>query len=521
MTSLPFTPNAAASRGRAARSRGALVLALLCACATTKGAKKDGEPEEKPRGVPTPASEQDLNVAPPGTPDSPFRAHKPAPLATGATFHAPVPVERRLSNGARLLVVENHALPLVSVEVAIEAGVDEEPLDRRGLSGFVAAMLEEGTKKKSALSLATAEEDLAAEIHARAGLDAVRVDLSALKQTLPPALKLLAEVVREPAFRKADVERVRGILLTRLAEKEGQPAMLARDELSHLLYGDRHPWGLPSGGTPKSVSAVTARDLARFHGAWFVPNDAVIAVVGDVTADEAQRLVEAAFAGWKAHPLPARTPERFPAEGERAIALADVPHASQSQVWIGWRAVPAKDPDAVPLLVANDVLGGLFTSRLNLNLREDKAYSYGVFSHVDFNGDSGEIVARGGIVAAHTADAVVEMEKELARFATGEVAPEELDRARTALVRGLPAKLETNGAVASSLVDLVLEELPLDEYAKLPALVGAVTAADTARVAKKYVTPERWPVVVVGPRSASEAALAKLGLGKLGLVAVE
>jgi zinc protease len=495
----------------------ATLLACLCACATTKGAKKDDD-ADKPKPVPTPASEQDLNVAPPGTPDSPFRAHEPAPLAGASPFQAPVPVERRLSNGARLLVVENHALPLVSVEVGIEAGIDEEPLDRRGLAGFVAAMLDQGTKRKSALELAKAKEELAAEISASAGPDSIRIGLSALRQLLPPSIKLLAEVVRQPAFRPADVERVRGILLTHLAEKRGQPAALAQDELARRLYGDRHPWGLPSGGTPQSISAISVQDLARFHHGWFVPNDAVIAVVGDVTPDLAQALVEQAFAGWKAHPLPPRVAEHFPEAQARSIALADMPHASQSQVWIGWRVPAAKDPDAVPLRVANDILGGLFTSRLNLNLREDKAYSYGVFSHVEFDGDAGQLVARGGIVAVHTADGVAEMEKELARFSDGHVTDEELARAKTALARSLPAQLETNGAVASRLVGLVLEGLPLDYLARLPALVAAVTKADVARVAKKLIAPDRWPVVVVGPRSASEAALAKLNLGPVSVV---
>ncbi|MHB8420188.1 MAG: M16 family metallopeptidase [Myxococcales bacterium] len=496
-----------------------LLLSLLCACATTKGAQKDKEEENKP--VPTPASEQDLNVAPPGTPDSPFRAHKPAPLAGGAPFRAPVPVERRLSNGARLLVVENHALPLVSVEVAIETGVDGEPLAQRGLARFVAVMLSEGTRRRSALELAIAREDLAAEIGGESGLDAIYVDLSALAELLPQSLDLLAEVIREPAFRKADVERVRGILLTRIKAKKGEPAALAEDELSRLLYGDRHPWGLPAGGTPRTLAAITAKDLARFHRSWFVPNNAVIAVSGDVTADRAQALLEKAFAGWKPRPLGQRAPETFPAEGARSIALADVPGASQSQLRVGWRTVPAADPDAVPLLVANNVLGGLFTSRLNLNLREDKAYSYGVFSHVRFTGDTGRIVAQGGVVAAHTADAVREIEGELARFETGGVSAEELARAKTALVRGLPARYETNGAVVRNLIQDVLDGLPPDYDAKLPALVAAVGPADVARVAAKRVTPDRWPVVVVGPRSSSEAQLAKLGLGPVTLVQPE
>jgi zinc protease len=415
-------------------------------------------------------------------------------------------------------VVESHALPLVSVEVTLEAGVDAEPLKKRGLAGFSAEMLDEGTKGKTALQLAIAEENLAAEIGASSHLDSIRVDLNALKEKLPESVALLAEVLREPGFRKADIERVRGLLVTNIAKKRGQPAMLAKDVLAKLLYGDKHPWGLPAGGSAKTLAAIKPADLVAFHKTWFVPNNAVITVAGDTTPDEIQALLEKSLAGWKPHKLPKLPKEAFPKPGPRSISLEDMPGGSQSQVWIGWRSIPATDPDAVALLVANNVIGGLFTSRLNMNLREDKAYSYGVKSRVEFTGDTGQIVAAGGIVAVHTADAVVEMEKELARFASGEVSDEELSRAKTALIRGLPARLETQGAVVSSLADLVLDGLPLDHYAKLPAQVATVQKADVARVVKRVVTPDVWPVVVVGPKKLSEDQLGKLGLGTVTVV---
>ena len=343
--------------------------ALLClaACASHKAVVK---PEPAPVAAPAPAT----------TPDAPFRADKPAALPVEPKFQAPVPVERKLKNGARLLVVESHALPLVSVEIAIETGVDGEPLDKRGLAGFTAEMLDEGTKTKTALQLAIAEENLAAEIGASSHLGSISVALNALKEKLPESIALLGEVLREPGFRKDDIERVRGLLITNIAKKRGQPAMLAKDVMARLLYGDKHPWGLPAGGTAKTLAAIKPADLVAFHKTWFVPNNTVIVVAGDTTPDEIQALLEKGLAGWKPHKLPKRAKESFPKAGPRAISLEDLPGGSQSQVWIGWRGIPATDPDAVALQVANNVLGGLFTSRLNMNLREDKAYSYGVRS---------------------------------------------------------------------------------------------------------------------------------------------
>jgi zinc protease len=473
--------------------------------------KPSPAPPQAPAAAPEPPA-QAFNA------DAPFRAEKPSPLPTEPKFEAPVPVERKLSNGARLLVVENHALPLVSVEVTIETGVDGEPLDKRGLAGFTAALLGDGTKGKTTLQLAVAEEELAAQVFAQSHLDSIGVHLNALKEKLPESVALLGEVLLEPGFRKADIERRRALRLTDVAKKKGQPGALARDVVSKLLYGDKHPWGLPSGGTAKTLSAIKPEDVLRFNKTWFVPNNAVIVVAGDTTADEMQALLEKSLAGWKPHKLPKRPKESFPKPGPRSISLEDFPGGSQSQVWIASRSIAASDPDVVALLVANNVIGGLFTSRLNMNLREDKAYSYGVRSGIDFTGDTSELTAAGGMVATHTADAVAEMEKELAKFSNGEVSDAELARAKTALIRGLPARLETGGAVVGSLTELVLNHLPLDYYAKLPALVAAVTKADVARVVKRVFKPEEWPIVVVGPRKLSEEPLGKLGLGKVTVV---
>lgn len=483
-------------------------LALLVACAS--------EPPPAPVAPPAPPPPTTAVAPPPPvatTPDEPFRAKKPEPLPTEPAFTPPVPVERKLKNGAQVLVVENHAVPLVAVDVVLQSGIDREPLDRRGLDGFVADMLTEGTKTRSSLELDIARERLAAQLSASGGLETTTVHLNALKDTLPDALVLLADVVENPAFKPDDIERVRGILLTDLAAKKGNAGALARDSFAKIIWGDRNPWGLPSGGTPASIKAITAKDLAAFHRTYFVPNNAVISVSGDVTPDEAVADLEKVFGTWKRGPLPPGRTPALPRTAPRAVFVTDLPTGSQSQVVVGWRAPKASSPEYLPLLVANNVFGGLFSSRLNMNLREDKAYTYGAFSRFGTYRDVSTFAAMGGIVAAHTADAVREFEKELARLKTDPIGDEELARAKEAIIRNLPSQLETNDAVAAAMASLVELHRPLDYYAKLPDRVRAVQKADVVAALQKFLDPDHWPVVVVGPKAKSFDALKGLQLG--------
>ena len=449
------------------------------------------------------------------TPDEAFRATKPPPLPSEPAFTPPVPVQRKLKNGAQVLVVENHAVPLVAVEIVLQSGVDREPLDRRGLSGFVAQMLLEGTKTRSSLELDIARERLAAQLSAYGGLETTTVHLNALKDTLPEALALMSDVLQNPAFKGEDIERVRGLLLTGLAAKKGNPGALTRDDFAKMIWGDKNPWGLPSGGTPATVKAITAGDLARYHRTYFVPNNAVITVSGDVTADEAVAALEKVLGSWKKGNVPPARPAVYPAEAPRSIVFTDLPTATQSQVLVGWRAPKASSPEILPLLVANNIVGGIFTSRLNLNLREQKAFSYGVFSRFGLYRNVSTFTASGSIVAVHTAEAVTEFEKELQRMRTEPVTDEELNRAKEAIIRSLPSQLETNDAVVTAIAALVELGRPLDYYATLPDRIRAVQKTDVAAAAKKFMDPDHWPVIVVGPKSQSFDALKALGIGEV------
>src|SRR5207248_9122220 len=221
--------------------------------------------------------------------------------------------------------------------------------------------------------------------------------------------------------------------------------------------------------------------------------------------------------GWTQGRPPTLVLPPFPPLTERYIAAIDKPGTTQSQVWVVGRLFDARHPDRLPMLVANEVLGGLFTSRLNMNLREQHGYSYGVFSHVQLSRSYGAFLAAGGIIAHHTAEAVREYEKELERFAAEGPTDPELAMAKETLVRGLPAALETNDAVASALATTVFNGLPRDYYRTVPQRVAKVSRSDAARVARTWIRPRQWPVVVVGPIGGAADALQALALGEVRL----
>ena len=454
---------------------------------------------------------------PPPTPDEPFRAQRPPALAVQPHFEAPVAVQKKLKNGARVLVVENHAVPLVAIDVRFLHGVDADPADRAGLAEFVSDTVDEGTRTRSATRLAEEIEDLAAHLGAGASLESTTVHLNCLSETLPQALDLLADVVQNPAFREEDVERVRVLKLTALAQKRASIGALAGDEVARILFGEQHPWGKPSGGTPESVAAITPEELQKFHATWWVPNDAVISVSGDVKTAEIVRLLDEKFAQWKARPLPALKLPPMPKLSRRNIVALEKPNATQSQVWVVGRLFKASDPDALPLRVANMTLGGLFTSRLMTNLRETHGYSYGVYSRLSLLRASGTFTASGGIIAKNTVEAVSEYEKELTKFATGAVSETELSSAKEALIRSLPSALETNDAVSGAMANLVSLGLPLDYYRTLPARIARVGQRDVKRVVSRWMKPLQWPVVIVGPVGQSKGDLEKLGLGPVSV----
>jgi len=432
-------------------------------------------------------------------------------------FRAPIPAQLTLSNGLRVFLIERHDVPLVTVSLAIRSGADTEPPGKAGLASLALDLLDEGTPKRDAAAIARAFEDLGARYATGSDADSSRMSVTALSDTLGPVLEVFAEVALIPAFRTADVERVRVERLGQIAQALDDPASVGQHVLSRVIFGEKHPWGYPGEGTVKSVKSITQKDLVAWHKAWFRPANAALFVVGDTDAAALQPLLQSRFGGWKDSPPPKVAKYSHPKAGTRVVTLVDKPDAPQSQIWIGEIGVASTAPDIFPVRVMNNILGGTFNSRLNGNLRTEHAYSYGVFSFYDAHREAGPFVAEGGVVSDKTAEALGEFMTELTRMKSGEVSDIELADAKEGLIRTIPALFASNEQTAGAYARAWSHGLPVDYYATYQERVQAVTKEDVAKAARDRLHPDDMAIVVVGPSQQIAPRLQALNLGQLEL----
>lgn len=480
-----------------------LALGSLAAC---------GSPPP-PAVPPAPAPPPDAATAPPpAAAADDWRKTPPAP-GPEVQFVPPRIQEVKLANGLRVLLVERHELPVVAVEIAVDRGADQ---GAPAVAGFVGAMLTQGTKSRSALDFSDAMGRMGARFGSMIGYDGGGVGAQALASHYPELLSLLGEAIMSPAFDRAEVERERSRRLTTLAQMNDSPASLLQIAVGRALYPEAHPYSAPVIGTEASLQRLKPADLAAFHAAHVRPDRVTVAIAGDVTREQAVREVERVFGAWKGAAKPAQEPAAPPAgaAGPRVILL-DRPGLTQSSVAVGLPGVPRSSPDHEALLVLNTILGGSFSSRINLNLRERHAYTYGVRSAFDMRHGPGPFTAGGAIVRESTGPAVKELLAEIRRIGEEPVSDEELAGAKSNLIQKLPAQFETVGATASTLAGLAIQHLPLDEYANRAAKIQRVTREDVQRVARQYLVPERMRVVLVGDAAVVKPQLEPLGLGAI------
>lgn len=487
-------------------SRAALLM-LVAACAAPQ------KPAVQPR--PNPEREQRAPQVPPQTPDAPFRAQPPAPGAPVA-FHAPIPKQLKLSNGVPVFLIERHEIPLVTVSLTFRSGADTEPPGKAGLSSLVIDLLDEGTATRDATQIARGFEDLAARYGTRADADATGLQVTALADTLAPVLDVFADVALHPAFRDADVERIRVERLGQIAQALDDPQSIGQHVLSRAIFGDKHPWGFPAEGTVKTVKSITRKDLERWHQGYFRPDNAALIVVGDTDEAALMPLLEKSFgSGWKAAKAPPPLQRKVP-KAARTIYIVDKPGAPQSQIWIGEVGIASGAPDVFPARVMNDILAGFsLNSRLSANLRSEHGWSYGVFSYFDTHREAGPFVVSAGVISERTADAVAEFVKELNRMKTGEVSDAELADAKDSLVRAIPALFASGEQTAAAYANAWAHDRPIDYYAHYQERIEAVTKADVAKAARERLHPEEMAIVVVGPSESIEPAIEKLKLGRV------
>jgi zinc protease len=423
-----------------------------------------------------------------------------------------------LSNGLEVRLVERHNLPLVNFNLVIKAGSFANPIDKPGLASMAAALMRQGTARRSALQLDEELEGMGTEFNIAANWTTTDVTMQALTKHLDASLDIFADVLLHPAFAQEELDRLRKSRLAVLIQQRSEPDSILWKAFAKSLYGPKHPYSAPADGTEESLPLITREDLQRFHQTYLRPNNAALVVVGDVTAETLRAKLENALAEWKpakvaAHELPAAT------DVQRAVVLGDKPGAAQSVIAVGRLGFERKSPDYFPLMVTNALFGGTYMSRLNLNLRQDKGYTYGARSWFDFRRGNSPFIAYAPVNSAVTKEAVAEVVKELQGIVADKpITPEELQYAKDSLARSFLRRFETNGQVAEQLGGLVRWELPDDYLEKFVGNVQAVTLDDVRRVAKKYFDPSQMTVFVVGDCQSIEPKLKELGLGEIKAV---
>jgi predicted Zn-dependent peptidase len=426
----------------------------------------------------------------------------------------PPVVRRELSNGLTLMVVEQHELPLADFLLLVRTGGEADPPAKSGLALLAADLLDEGTTTRESLAIADQQAYLGVQLRTGSGWDASTISLHTPTAQLDSALALFADVVLHPTFPEREFARLRTQRITSLIQLKDRPPAIADRAYASILFGDAHPYGRPLSGTEASVAKVSREDVVQLYRTYFRPNNATLLVVGDVKPADIERRVRALFGGWERAEVPATNYTAPPPPATTTVYLIDKPGAPQSSIRIGTIGVPRSTEDYFAIQVMNTVLGGVFTSRLNQNLRETHGYTYGAGSGFSMRRAAGPFTARAEVTGTKTDSALVEFLKEL-RAIRDTVPAAELAKAKRYLQLQLPSDFETSGDIAGQLVPIVLYGLPLDYYNTYVQQIGSVGQADVQRVSMKYVDPARFAIVVVGDRASIEPGLRALNVGTL------
>ena len=440
---------------------------------------------------------------------------KPPVLKPTPPLKLPAVQTATLPNGLTLAVVEMHKVPVVDVEVLMDAGAARDPGDLPGLATFTALMLQQGAGARAALDVADEAAFLGAQLGTTATLDGAVASLHVPRRRLEPGLDLLADVVLRPTFSDSEVARQRELRGAQLVQQRDEPVAVANVAFPAIVYGRGHPYGHPLNGTDAATAALTRDRVVAFYRAYYRPNAARILVVGDITLAEARALLVGRFGTWQQGDVPELVGGSAPAPAPRAVYLIDKPGAAQSVIRIGHVGPARSTPDWYALEVLNTILGGAFTSRLNQNLRETHGYTYGAFSQFAARRLTGAFVALASVVTAKTDSSLVEFLKELRRIREEPVPDAELAKAKAYVVLGLPGEFETTGGAAAQFRDVLNYGLPLDYYDRYMERIGAVTAADVQRVARQYIDPDHFDIIVVGDKAQIEAGIKALNEGPI------
>jgi len=449
------------------------------------------------------------------------RSKPPTPGPT-PMLRVPAWTRSTLGNGAELVVSEKHDLPLVSFTLTISGGYNQaDPAARRGLADMTAAMMSEGTKTRDGEALAAALQLLGTTVAVRIGGETGAIAFECIASRFPATLDIVADMLVNPSFPPEALERLRAQRLVALVQARDQTGAIASRVFPRLVYGDAHPYG--QNITEATLEAITRDDVVAFHRAYFRPGQALVTVVGDVHAAGAKAAIEKALAAWpRGGEKPVFQYPAVAAPRASTIYLVDKPGAAQSTFAIGTTGPPRSTSDYYALQVMNTILGGMFQSRLNANIREEKGYSYGVSSSFAYGKGPGAFRAGGDIVSAKSDAALMEFMKEL-KGIRGErpITDEELSTAKDALTQRLPGTFASVRSVNTAMVTLWTQGLPDDYYQQYAARIAAVRREDVVRVARQYVDVDHLVIVIVGDRATVEGPLRALGVAPIAITDIE
>ena len=444
---------------------------------------------------------------------------EPAPLplpAREVTF--PAYEIKSLPNGLKVVVVLHHEQPIVSLRMLVRAGSAADPHDKEGLASLLASLLDQGTTTRSAQQIADQIDSIGGELSVGASSDLTFASVVVMKDSFAAGLELLSDVVRNPAFNVEEIERQRQQTLSGLTVSNQDPDYVASTVFDRLVYGF-HPYGLPSSGTPRTLASITADDLHAFHERNFVPNNAILAVVGDVTADEAFANADRVLGSWARKDLPEPTVADPPLPTRRVVVV-DKPDAVQTEIRVGQLALPRNHPDYLAMDLAIRILGGEGSNRLYRVLRTDRGLTYGAQADLSALEQAGDFVADTDTRTETTGAALRLIVDEINRLQRERVSDRELSDAQAYMAGSFPLTIETPDAIASQILNVLFYGLPLSELETYRERVNAITPEDIQRVARTYLHPDRLSVVLVGNAAGFAPQLKGLGFDSYDLVSL-
>ena len=450
--------------------------------------------------------------------DTGVATNRARPAATPPRpYHFPTFERRQLENGAQVVIAPARKLPLATVCLVAEAGAVTDTPERAGIAQLTGDLLLEGSNQLSGAEIAERFERLGAVVEVETQWDVCVISVTALRQHLDSAVRLLGDVIRAPSFPEREVERLKSERQAELLRQRTEPRGLADDMFSRVVYTGASRYARPIGGTDTSVGAITREDVQRFFEKRYQGGGLTLVIAGDVSIDDGERLARSAFGAWSGGAPPTATSNDTPARNSRGLHLVTKADAQQAELRIGHVGVPRQHADHFPIVIMNAVLGGLFSSRINLNLRERHGYTYGAFSRFEWRRQAGPFAVSTAVQTEVTALAAREVIDEIGRMRDSEVSAEELSLATSYLDGVFPIRYETTDSIADALVTLCTLGLPDDFHDTYRERIRSVTSREVLRAAQMHLKPDALQMLVVGDAAPLTELLTKLEFAPITL----